>query len=290
MKAIIIICIMAILPLNAIANSNKIKNVTYNSNDVLIITAKTGRLTVVEFDTDEEVIDGDTGFNDGWTVKKSGNIAYITPKPYLSSVAEEEGTGAIVSRKSIIEPIEGEWDTNFFIRTNKRLYVGDLKLSNHTNSYKISLSYPKEEARRKREEEEEEKVITRRANKKRGIKRDLNRATVPKNWNFYKKVNKRSEDISPNYVYDDGKFTYFGFDRTKKMPAIFLRDGEEELSVNSHSKRVGKYYVKVVHKTGKVFFLRSGRKLVGILNSGYGINPNLNYDTTSNQLIKRVIR
>jgi len=281
-----IITIACVFLFVSAATAGQIETVKYNPNDVLVIKAKESYLSIIEFAEDEEVLDGNAGFNEGWSVKKSGNIAYITPKPYLSSVSEDVETGEIVKRKSLIEPNGTDWNTNFFIRTNKRLYIGDLKLSLTKSTYKINMKYPKDEIKKRSEK-------YKKANKERKtkeIQKDLNRVTVPKNWDYYKKVNKRSADIAPNYVYDDGKFTYFGFDRTKKMPAIFLRDGEVESSTNSNTRRIGKYYVKIVHKTGKVFFLRSGRKLVGILNNSHNKNPSLDFTTTSNKGVKRVLK
>ena len=285
MKKYIHIVISLMMILTYGNSTDKIKKVKYNPNDVLEIRAKEGLLTIVEFDDDETVLDGSTGFNEGWTIKQSGNVAYITPKPYLSSIGEGED-GETVQQKSIIYPNAKDWKTNFFIRTNKRLYVGDISLSNTRNNYKIKMKYPQEEYNKNNEAQKKKREKLN--NEK--IAKELDRVSVPRNWDYYKKVNKRSSDIVPNYVYDDGKFTYFGFDRTKKMPAIFIKDGEDEFSTNSHTKKIGRYYVKIVHKTAKVFFLRSGRKLVGVLNSGYHQNPNFDFDTTSNPKIKRVLK
>ena len=264
----------------------RIGTVIYNPNDVIVAYAKEGYFTMIEFDEEEVVEDGDTGFNEGWIVKKSGNTARIMAKPYISSVAEVEGESGLVSNKSVIPPNSRDWATNLFIRTDKRLYIIDLRLSTTKANYKIKIKYPNKEEQLKQEKYKQIK----REKEVKSIKKDLERVTVPRNWDFYKKVNKGSKDIVPNYVYDDGKFTHFGFDRTKKMPAIFIKDGEDEFSTNSHTKKIGRYYVKIVHKTAKVFFLRSGRKLVGVLNSGYHQNPNFDFDTTSNPKIKRVLK
>ena len=260
--------------------------VIYNPNDVIVIYAKEGYFTMIEFDEDEQVLDGSTGFNEGWDVKKSGNTAYVTAKPYMSSMAEVEGEKGLFSNTSIIQPNSRDWATNLFIRTNKKVYIVDLRLSSKKANYKIKIKYPNKAEQLKQEKYKKIK----REREVKNIKKDLNRVTVPRNWDYYKKVNKGSNKISPNYVYDDGKFTHFGFDRTKNMPAIFLREDDKEFSVNSHTKRVGRYYVKTVHKTGKLFFLRSGRKLVGVLNGGYDVNPNLEYDNTNNPRVKREIR
>jgi len=278
--------LFSVSPINVSKYDKRMGTVTYNPDDVLVIYAKEGYLTMIEFDEGEEVLHGSTGFNEGWNIEKSGNTAYIIAKPYMSSIAEAEGEKGLFSNKAIIQPNSRDWATNLFIRTNKRIYVAELRLSSSKAKYKIKMKYPNQDLQLKKERYKRSK----REREAKKIKKELDRATVPRNWDFYKKVNKGSADISPNYVYDDGKFTYFGFDRTKKMPSILLREDDKEFSINSHVKRVGRYYVKTVHKTGKLFFLRSGRKLVGVLNGGYAVNPNLEYDNTNNPRIKREIR
>lgn len=278
--------IFATSPIQLSSYDRRIGTVNYNDRDVLVIYARAGFVTMIEFADDEIVLDGSTGFNEGWDVRKSGNISYIMAKPYMSTVAEVEGEKGLFANKSVIQPNSKDWATNLFIRTNKRVYVADLYLSSTRANYKIKIKYPQENKKFKKEKYEKIK----REREVKELKSVLDRVKVPRNWSYYKKVNKGSSDIVPNYVYDDGTFTYFGFDRTKKMPAIFSREEDEEFSLNSHIKKVGRYYVKIVHKTGKLFFLRSGKKLIGVLNGGYGINPNLKYENTSNPSVKREVR
>jgi len=273
-------------PVRVSKYDSRMGTVTYNPNDIIVVYAKEGYFTMIEFDEGEKVIVGDTGFNEGWTIKHSGNTAWIMAKPYMSSVAEVEGESGLVNKKMVIPPNPKDWATNLFIRTDKRVYIGDLRLSSRKANYKIKIKYPNKDFKLKQKKYKE--VQRKKEIKK--IKKELDRVKVPRNWDYYKKVNKGSTDIAPNYVYDDGKFTHFGFNRTKKMPAIFLRENDKEFSINSHTRRVGRYYVKTVHKTGKLFFLRSGRKLVGVLNGGYGKNPDLSYEDTNNPRVKREIR
>ena len=270
--------------------------VTYNPNDVIVIYAKEGYLSIIEFDDDEKVLDGSTGFNDGWEVKNSGNTAYIMAKPYMSSMAEVKGENEVVSKKSVIQPNATDWATNLFIRTNKRVYLIDLRLSEYRVNYKIKMEYPSKNIDLETETavetaaEMEETRKRARVEEYKFINQELGKVKVPKNWDYHKIVNAGSSDISPNYVYDDGTFTYFGFDRTKKIPSIFLVEDGKEFSVNSHIKKNGRYSVKIVQKTGRLFYFRSGDKLVGIKNSSYGVNPTLKYNTTNNPNIKREIR
>ncbi|EHG4056782.1 TrbG/VirB9 family P-type conjugative transfer protein, partial [Campylobacter coli] len=121
------------------------------------------------------------------------------------------------------------------------------------------------------------------------IRTDLNKNTIPRNWDFYMKVNKGSEDIAPNFAYDDGVFTYLGFDNTKTFPAVFMYDNGKESILNTHIKKDGNYDVLVVQKIAKQILLRSGDKVVGIFNRGYAKNPLNKTRETSNENIQREI-
>jgi len=276
--------LFAVVDPRASQYDNRIGFVTYNPNDVFKIKAKNGYVTILEFDKNENIIDGSTGFNDGWEITQSGNIVHIRPKPYISEFAEDEDGNAI-KKKSVISPNQKDWKTNLFIRTDKRLYVADLTLSKNRTQYKISFKYPKQ-----RRQESIARYKKRKAAKaQENIIRDLNRVTVPRNWNYLMKVNKNSETITPSFAYDDGTFTYIGFNTTKTFPTAFLREGDEESILNTHVKKIGNYDVLVIHKTAKLILLRSGSKLVGILNKGYGKNPNYHSKNTNNSNVKRKI-
>jgi type IV secretion system protein VirB9 len=278
------ISLFAVVDPRASTYDNRIGFVTYNPNDVFKIKAKNGFVTILEFDKNENIIDGSTGFNDGWEITQSGNIVHIRPKPYISEFAEDEDGNAI-KKKSVISPNQKDWKTNLFIRTDKRLYVADLTLSKNRTQYKISFKYPKQ----RRQESIARHNKRKAAKAQENIIRDLNRVTVPRNWNYLMKVNKNSETITPSFAYDDGTFTYIGFDTTKIFPTAFLREGEEESILNTHIKKIGNYDVLVIHKTAKIILLRSGNKLVGILNNGYGKNPNYQSKNTNNSNVKRKI-
>ena len=121
------------------------------------------------------------------------------------------------------------------------------------------------------------------------IKKELERVTVPRNWDFYMNINPGSDDIAPDFAYDDGVFTYLGFDSTKTIPSVFRFENEEESILNTHIKKDGNYDVLVVHKISPMIILRSGKKIVGILNGGYAKNPIPATKETSSEQIKREV-
>ena len=103
-------------------------------------------------------------------------------------------------------------------------------------------------------------------------------------------VNKGSETIAPDFAYDDGVFTYLGFNSTKTIPSVFLYDETNKESIlNTHLKKDGKFDVLVIHQTAKQILLRSGNKLVGIMNSGYAKNPLEQTRETTGKSVSREI-
>ncbi|EAI7879575.1 P-type conjugative transfer protein VirB9 [Campylobacter jejuni] len=242
----------------------RIAYAVYNANDVFQINAKNGYVSVLEFGTDERIINTATGFAEGWDLIEKDNLLFIKPKAYKTQLVQQENNNigeSQASQEFVLDPNPHDWKTNLIVITNLNTYVFDLKLVNQNNNttYKLSFSYPKKdlEATKKfLEAQEQEKIRT-----------DLNKNTIPRNWDFYMKVNKGSEDIAPNFAYDDGK----------------------ESILNTHIKKDGNYEVLVVQKIAKQILLRSGDKVVGIFNRGYAKNPLNKTRETSNENIQREI-
>jgi len=264
---------------------NRIGFVTYNPDDVFNIYAKDGFVTILMFDPEERIISAGTGFNAGWDISQQYNILHIRPKAYIAKYAQDS-EGTVVEHQDVVEPNAKDWNTNLFITTNKRTYIANLRLGNKKIHYKISFKYPREKRRKFLELLKKKKAAKAREN----LKKDLDHVTVPRNWAYFMKVNKNSQDIAPDFVYDDGVFTYIGFRSYKTMPTAFLREGNDESILNTHVKKIGKYNVLVVHRLAKLILLRSGKKLVGVLNNAYGFNPAPDTRETSNESIIRGIK
>ena len=275
---------------------DRIGFVTYNPDDIFQINAKDGFVTVIQFDKNERVVVAGTGFNDGWDIQTQFNFLYLKPKAYASKYAEDE-EGKTVENTAIVEPYPEDWNTNLFITTNKRMYIADLGLGDKKIHYKISFKYPKQRAEERiKALKKKQAKATNKANHALKIKnnkqlnKDLNRLSVPRNWAYYMNVNSNSEDIKPDFTYDDGTFTYIGFSPHKKFPTAFLKEEEGESILNTHVKTVGKYKVLVIHRMAKMILLRSGKKLVGIFNGAYNENPTPYTKETSNSGIIREVR
>lgn len=259
----------------------------FNKDDVFQLYGKNGFTTVIQFANDEVVLDMASGFSQGWDIEDRRNFIFIKPKAYESQFAVDE-FGETVNKKSIIEPNSKDWKTNLIVLTNKREYVFNLDLNvEHSSYYKLTFKYPQDEML-----QEQQKLIKQELEQeKQNIQTELNRNSIPRNWDYYMNINPESENISPIFAYDDGQFTYLGFDSTKDIPSVFLYENEKESILNSHIKKDGNYDVLVIQKTASKIVLRSGKRIVGIWNKSFGINPLEEPKTTNSpSLVREVIK
>lgn len=296
--AISLLTATQIFGLNAPKSSkydNRINHANYNAQDVYLVKARNGYVSMLQFAKSERIVNIATGFSDGWELIDRENFLFIKPKAYVAQPAEQkkmtdaEGNEVEFNQPLVIQPNAKDWKTNLIVTTNERIYVFDLVLEDDKNSYKIEFLYP-----------DEQKAVAKaseiaKANKqeKEAIKKDLEKNTIPRNWEFYMHINQGSDTIAPNFAYDDGVFTYLGFDNTKTIPSVFMYEEidkkPQESILNTHIKKDGIFDVLVIHKTAKQILLRSGDKLVGIQNNGYAKNPLDEARTTISDKIEREI-
>ncbi|PPE94935.1 P-type conjugative transfer protein VirB9 [Pasteurella multocida] len=264
----------------------RMQYINYNANDVTEIKAKDGFVTAISFSNDETINDIAVGFSGGWEVRDNRNNVYIRPKAF------QQGDGAF------FEPTVEQWDTNLLIVTNKYSYAFDLKLVNDNkdrSAYFMKFAYPTEEqlkrnAEAKAKAEKQRAIAQQKAEKSEAeaVSKSLDKFTVPRNWDYTMRVGKDSREIAPKFTYDDGVRTYIGFDTTNSIPSVFYYQGEQEMMSNASVKKQGEYTVVVVHKTATRFILRSGDQVVGIVNYGFGKNPNSQVATTTNDVIRTI--
>lgn len=264
-------------------HDKRILTATYNIEDVTRVLSKNGFTTILKLEEDERVTDMSSGFNDGWDFQDRGKYVFIKPIAYVSKFSTNE-YGENVNKTVVIEPNKKDWSTNLIIITNKRDYVIDLVLANNEINYKITFDYPSVREKAKSLELEEES----KKKEENYIKTELDRTTIPRNWDFYMNLNnEESNDITPSFAYDDGVFTYLGFDNTKTIPSVFKYQNKKESILNTHIRKDGKFSVLVIHKMSKMMILRSGERIVGIMNNGYSLNP---LDETRKTTNKNVVR
>lgn len=281
-------CFALEVPITSRADSH-IQKLNYDSMNVTKIVAQTGFVTAINFSDDESINDIVVGFKNGWQVIKGSNKIFLTPVAFHIQ-------GSNGNNEEMIEPNGKDWRTNMIVTTNKRIYSFDLNLSdlNDKPAYIVSFSYPNEEKQEKQEKQKEvallhakEQKLQEEKNQTNLINNALNKLPIPKNWNYSALIPENSQNISPNFVYDDGEKTYFGFDNSKSIPAFFSYAGEkQEMMTNISPKKWHDYTIIMVQKTANKMILRSGDQVVGIINKSFGkYIPVTSY--TSNSNVKR---
>lgn len=278
----------------------RITYASYNADDVFLIKVRSGYVSMLKFSEDERIVNIASGFSNGWDLAEKDNFLFIKAKPYAVDAKEqqtmfdESGEAVEFEGASVIQPNPEDWKTNLIVTTTKRVYVFDLQLeeeNSKTNvNYKVDFVYPSEIKREKEAKKIAQILADQQAIEKAALNDEIQKVNVPRNWNFVMHVNKGSDTIAPDFAYDDGIFTYLGFNSTKTIPSVFLFDeANKESILNTHQNKNGRYDVLVIHKIAEKILLRSGNKLVGIVNQGYGKNPlDRTYDTTR-QSVKREI-
>ena len=252
----------------------RMQKVPYNVEDVTKINARLGFVTTIIFDNDEIVEKAISGFDAGWSITPYQNKLFISPAPVEQEYSEsDEETDSEIKR---FEPIAKDWKTNLFVSTTKRNYSMDLNLvddvtSNKNYAHVVRYSYPeKDEAYRGKQE----------------LANNLARDKYPRNWDYFVKTGKGSENIVPDFAYDDGRLTYLGFGEGKDFPSVFLLNNGKEQIINYSVEQKGNYKVMVIHKLNNTFVLRYGTGVVGILNKSFGkyVKP---YSSTNSSYVSR---
>lgn len=251
---------------------SRMQSVSYNAANTTVIKSKTGFLTSIVFDEGEAVISARAGFPAGWEIDKDDNVVYVNPRP----VSQEQESAEGEKIKRVFQPVAKEWDTNLFVRTTKRVYSLDLVIiadeQNSNPAYVVQYKYPAEQAKLRAEQARKEQEQQENIRNKKVIASNFEKADAPKNWNYYMRVNDKfdSRRIAPDFAYDNGIFTYIGFNASKVFPAAFsYKNGQEQtLSFNVQTK--GKYKIMVIHSVNDKFVLRYGNSVVGVVNQSFG--------------------
>ena len=207
---------------------SKIQQVQYNPKNVIRISTKIGKATLIQLQNDESIMSKELsglgmGDTDAWGLAIRGNNIFLKPK------AENP-------------------DTNLLIVSDKnRTYSFDLITTKYNKnvSYVVKILYP------------QNKAVT-------NTQRQSVLPCSDGKMNFsYSKWG--DNHLSPTYAWDDGRFTCFKFKTNTEQPVIYQigSDGKETL-VNSNMVND----ILVVHGVANEFRLRLGKAVLGIKSFG----------------------
>lgn len=264
--------------------------IAYNPYDTTVISSATGYISTLVFDDDEKVVETKVGFDQGWEVTSSDNRVYIRIKPVTQNVEQVNSEGETETKQVAFDPENDleRWKTNLFIVTTKRNYSIELNAKTFKTPDKISFvvnyRYPEERRKENQKLEQQHLAELARKNEINTINKALENAKTPRNWKYYARVAKGSDYIKPDYAYDDGRFTYFGFNPMKKMPSLFVQFGDQETITNPTIEKRGNYTVLIAHSLSDKWVIRLGDQVVGVENRGFGQVRLNDSDTVSDKV------
>jgi len=209
---------------NSYALANKIKTVTYSSNNIVKLYSDTLLHTMIELNKNEDIQNISIGDSNAWNInvpKNTPNIIFIKPNMINSH-------------------------TNMTVITDKNTYHFELssnELDKNNAIYHLKFHYPNNLA-----------YIN--------YKDNHYYKNHPDSWNWQYSF-KGNKNIAPKLIFDDKeKFTYFKFNKTQEVPAIYINNNGIDELVNYKIKPP---YI-VVEKLAQKFTLRYGNQITHIFN------------------------
>ncbi|EFY9794120.1 P-type conjugative transfer protein VirB9 [Shigella flexneri] len=250
------------------AYDSRMQNIPYNTT---VINTRAGYITTLVFDADEEVITATAGFPQGWTITPDRNRVGISPAPVKQPVTDADGKTV----QKIFTPTQQDWQTNLFVTTTKRDYSLMLNVIDNDReagnlAFVVRFSYPDDTRRQNDAARLARQQELQAAQEKERIQFALKKSTAPRNWNYTRRVAAGSESITPDFAYDDGRFTYLGFSPQKLIPSPTVIVGGSEQVITPTFSTEGNYRVMVLRSLSPRFVLRYGSQVVGIENGSYG--------------------
>lgn len=206
---------------------NRIRTITYDSNNVVVLNSHYGYQTDIVLGEDEEIENVAIGDALSWQAVPAKNHLFIKPM--------------------------NDSTTNMALLTNKRSYTFQLKSSNNGNTpqtFKLQFFYPDEASRFEKSVVSEGKT--------------LNPLNV--NWKYSYKGDKALVPVQlfDNQTFTFFKFKEGGMTR---LPAIFMVNPDRsETLVNYYIEKHNDERYVVVNRVARQFTLRDGQSRVCIFN------------------------
>jgi type IV secretion system protein VirB9 len=255
----------------------RLRNVVYDASSVVTVYAKRGVTTHVLLDTTERIEFVATGVGSE-CVREEDSWCVIAPR---------NGTQLFVKPKST-----ASGGNNIAIATDRRAYslrfvvVGDADAREPV--YRLTYIYPQRpsQATPSPAPAQLPEVIPepREADL---LQLRLSQSPQLVNGEYSIAVGKRSEDIAPTMVWDDGRFTYFQFPNNRELPAVFQVNADAQESV-VNARMEGDFLV--ADRVAREFYLRLGKAVVRVWNEAFDLDGVPPTNGTTVPGIERVMR
>ena len=246
--------------------------ITYNSEDIVKLVGHFGFSTHVKFADNESIKQIAMGDPEAWDIEPVGNHIFIKP------VGQDANTNmtVITSHRVYNFELDAQWPEDIQEDSNEfMLFQVNFQYPNFENEQEVALKGIKEKQRKK-------------AQVKDFLSHNLSSMdkAYPRNWDYW---SKGSDEVTPDLIFDDGRFTYVKFANNREMPAIYtVNEGGSESLVNTH---INPRYPDIItiHKVKKRFTFRKGKAVACIFNKSYDAKGiSIPTGTTSSNVIRTI--
>jgi type IV secretion system protein VirB9 len=222
---------------------SRIRYVTYDPNNVVLIYSKIGASLLIQFAPDEQLVDMVGGDVDAW------------------GAASTKARNGIFLKPAAVAP-----ETNMQVITNRRTYNFEVKLApkGKPNYFTVRFRYP----------EDERKAATV-ATQKDEVRALLDAGTAVGNRSY---TVQGSSELAPIEAWDDGRSTFLRFRARASIPAIYVARGDDD-SLEQIERQVTINDVVQIPGVRRKLILRIGDQVACVFNEGF--NPNAPRPTTS---------
>ncbi len=229
---------LAVQNLRPLPTDNRIKVVTYQSDNVVPVQGITFITTQIIFGNNEKIVDVQGGDAAAWTISIDSVLANVLNiKP--TTVGSHSNLSVITLDDS----------------GKRRFYHFDLESvaqgqTNNTGTYAIQFIYP----------DEQRAALLAQLNYQQAQKQTiLNASQNPADYNWDYSFN-GAHSIMPLHIFDDGKFTYLQLRPNQPLPAIFAVNNTAGQESVVNYRKIGDYLV--IEQVSPQFTLRAGKYTV----------------------------
>jgi type IV secretion system protein VirB9 len=178
------------------ATDNRIRSLTYNSNEIVRIVGKTGIQSTIQFADDERIENVAVGDSSKWQ---------ITPNRRASLL--------------FVKPLAARSRTNMTVVTDRRTYMFDLVAGDQrtTAVYALKFSYPNDKPAGAT------KPVQQAAATPSPVQAAMTADKLHFDWN-----KKGSGKVLPARIFDDGQSLYLAWDKETPLPAILTQSEDRK--------------------------------------------------------------
>lgn len=231
----------------------RIRYVTYDPNNVVLIYSRIGASLLIQFAPDERLVDMVGGDVDAW------------------GAASTKARNGIFLKPAAIAP-----ETNMQVITDRRTYNFEVKLApkGKQNYFTVRFRYPEDDAK-----------AASAAMRKDDVRPLLDALPLAHNRRY---TVQGSSELAPIEAWDDGRSTFLRFRALASIPAIYAARGDDDSVEQITSPVTSDDLVQVPGVRSKLI-LRIGDQVACVFNEGFDTNaPRPATNTASPHVVRTV--